>query len=120
VDRARSHPTTLELRLIQEGYHTLKMSGADEALQTMLCIRPDLLVADVRALKTDAHRFLNAVRNDPVYSRLPVLLLGADMTDSRRLKSALRTGAILALDQSVEDVMTSAHSYLAPLGEPYN
>jgi hypothetical protein len=51
VDRVLPRRTSLQSRLTGEGYHTLAMTDADEALQTLGCVRADLLVVDVHAVQ---------------------------------------------------------------------
>src|SRR5687767_12535328 len=80
VDRHSPRRASLQSRLVEEGYHTLAMTDADETLQTLGCVRANLLVVDARAVSDGAERFLTALRSNPTYAQLPVLFVGAGLT----------------------------------------
>ena len=108
---------TLQSRLGAEGYHTLAMKDAGEALQTLNCVRPDLLVVDVRAVSPDALRLLTTLRNHPVYNELPVLFIGAGLSESHQLRDSVRPGRILLDGHSLDDLVSSVRSYVAPVAQ---
>ena len=120
LNRSNSRRSSLEDRLVGEGYHTLAMKNADEAIQTLNCVRADLLVVDLNAVSHDAERFLANLRSNPTYRQLPIIFVGAGLADCRQLKPALRPGGILMEGQSMDDVMLNVRSFVAPLTEPYN
>ena len=120
VDRHSPRRASLQSRLVEEGYHTLAMQDADETLQTLGCVRADLLVVDARAVSDGAERFLTALRSNPTYAQLPVLFVGAGLTECLRLRPAARPGGVLMEDQPLDDVLLNVRSFVAPLMEPYN
>jgi DNA-binding response OmpR family regulator len=111
---------SIQTRLTDEGYHTLAMHDADEAMQTLHCVRADLLVVDVHAVKPDAQRFLTSLRSNPTYCQLPILFVGAGLAECRQLKPSVRPGGIMMEGQTLDDVMLNVRSYVAPLSEPYH
>lgn len=104
----------------EQGYHTLEISDADEALQTLHCVRADLLVLDAQHLCDQTQRLLRALRDDPGYRDTPVLIVGATRDECQTLKPSVRPGAVILKDEPFEDVLRNVRSYVAGRAGPYN
>lgn len=120
VGASRPGVSHLYSRLIEQGYHTLEMSNVEEALETLHCVRADLVLVDAKKLHTDARRLIDALREDPIYRDLPIVVFGANLHECRALRPTVRPGAVLMRDEPLEDVLRNVHSYVAPLSEPFN
>jgi CheY-like chemotaxis protein len=124
MDQSQGSPSSLLQRLIHEGYHTLSLRNVREALGTLRCIRPDLLIVDAAdGVMTAAADVLKALRKEPAYETLPVLLLGAGPTGYGDLKQSLANGdgdRYLYTTSSPDAVISHVRSFLEPLAAASN
>ncbi len=70
---------------------TVARDGA-EGIERALTLRPELVIADVAMPGVDGVRFAEALREDPILSKVPVILL-AVARDARRVGQSLSVGA---------------------------
>ena len=102
------------IRLQRAGFAVTLAADGEEALQRARETRPDAIVSDVLMPRLDGFGLCIAVRNDPVLSTTPVLLITNSYLDSEDQALAERTGAnalvvrtpelkevLLALDRTV-------------------
>jgi DNA-binding response OmpR family regulator len=121
LDHSASPGSGLQKRLREEGYNTLSVRDVGEALETLQCVRADLLVVDVGAARADAERLLKSLRNDPTYKRMPIVFIGAGPEECQHLKPTVGPGSILLRHQTLDDVVLNVRAYVAPrLAVPYN
>jgi DNA-binding response OmpR family regulator len=79
----------LALKLEQQGFNVEKAMDGEEAFELLKTIRPDLILLDLILPKRNGFEFLELLRNDPNFSKTPVIItsnLGQD-TDIERGKN---------------------------------
>lgn len=118
IDDSAKEPSLVR-RLIAEGYHVLCLVDGESARQTLRCMRPNLLVADLAWLgRAEAAKLLKMLHVDAVggeRARVPALLVGAKLSDFRVLTPLLGPGEILpAIDSSPETISARVRRHTAP------
>jgi DNA-binding response OmpR family regulator len=118
LDHSCDIPSALVQRLSREGFHTLHLADCDAALATLHCVRPDLIVVDAAAMPLAAAeallRLLGRV-GERTSTKVPVLVVGAAMSDYHVLASELVRGEILpAPYASTDDVLERVRHYVEP------
>jgi len=78
--------------LEKSGYDTLQAHDGETALQTIRREKPDLVVLELMLPDRDGLELIRTIRADPCFSRLPVLILSARVSESDKLLG-LDTGA---------------------------
>ncbi len=71
----------LALKLEQQGFNVEKAMDGEEAFELLKTIRPDLILLDLILPKRNGFEFLELLRNDPNFSKTPVIItsnLGQD------------------------------------------
>ncbi|HRZ29597.1 MAG TPA: response regulator [Candidatus Paceibacterota bacterium] len=71
----------LELKLSQEGFQVEKAMDGEEAFNMLENFMPDLILLDLILPKRNGFEFLEMLRNDPRFSKIPVIItsnLGQD------------------------------------------
>lgn len=71
----------LELKLSQEGFQVEKAMDGEEAFSMLENFMPDLILLDLILPKRNGFEFLEMLRNDPRFSKIPVIItsnLGQD------------------------------------------
>lgn len=117
IDRSATEPSPLVQGLIIAGYHTLCLADCHTALETLQCVRPDLIVIDVAAMSVDAAvGLLNVLGANVV---VPVLVVGATLSDCDALDGLLKRGEILpAMCSTPEDVVARVRRYVDAMWPP--
>ena len=78
--------------LLREQYEVHAFSNGLEAVEAILRLRPALVLTDVMMPHLDGFGVLRAIRNDPVLSSIPVILLSARAGEESRIEG-LQAGA---------------------------
>ncbi len=63
--------------LEDEGYRAQRAENGREALDLLAQSRPDLIISDLMMPVMDGWAFLRALRGEPEYQRIPVIILSA-------------------------------------------
>ena len=103
----------LEMRLINDGYDVRCVETADEALESILALAPQLVLAEVDGEGSDAFQLLRELRKDPSFQHVPFAFLAR--SESRLLKiRALRQGVddFLVKDNDLEEVLARVQNIL--------
>jgi hypothetical protein len=123
LDSSSEEPSPLVQRLCRAGFHTLHLADCDAALATLRCVRPDVVVVDAAALPLAVTDTLLrpfrrvAERTTTTTTRVPVLVVGAAMSEYHLLASELARGEILpAPYASPDDVLERVRHYVEPAG----
>lgn len=121
VDPDPQTPDSFAERLRREGYHVLSMRDPEEAVESLRCIRANLIVVDVRSRAMGRPAVVASLRNSRAYQALPVLIVGAGYAAGRRIQdSDSDSQTIVAEGPGGDDVIEHVRQCLAPLCEPYN
>ncbi len=75
VDDEKTVRDALEFLLMNEGYEVITAQNGEDALIKVRDEDPDLMILDVMMPRMNGFRVARAIRKDPVYKRLPILLL---------------------------------------------
>lgn len=90
-------------------WRVITASNGREALELIQHHSPDLILSDMKMPEMNGEQLLAAIRQDPAFSSLPVVLLtGAH--DSEREQELLRSGAAACFDKAM-----SARSLIAQI-----
>lgn len=79
-------------RLLQPRYHVQTASNGRDALQLIQTHRVDIVISDVMMPEMDGYELTDHIKQNEIYSHLPVILLTAKTTEDDKQK-ALLTGA---------------------------
>ena len=83
----------LKLFLIAEGYDVLDFSSAEEALQKLHALKPDLLVSDIKLPGMDGITFFKEIKKLNNLRGIPFLLISA-FNDPQTIASIRAIGAV--------------------------
>lgn len=86
VDDTPPNVKLLRLILNEAGYRVLEASSGQEALATLKSERPDAMILDVRMPGMTGYEVCTAVRSDPEFSALPVIMVTALSLLEERIK----------------------------------
>ena len=129
VDDSAKVPSRLVQRLMAAEYHVLCLADCRTALESLRCIRPDLVIVDVAARPcAAAEELLKLLNRDggggahgagggrgPRVARAPVIVVGATLEDQRVLSELLDDGEIVpAARSSPDEVVRRVGRLLAP------
>lgn len=105
----------LETVLLDEGYSVLLARNGKEGLEQVSKQRPALVLLDLMMPVMDGWQFLEAIKQMPEYSDLPILLLSA----SRQLNATAKNHAVKAyLSKPFE--LVKLLSYIDQYKQDYN
>ena len=94
VDDSKSIAALLEADLTAEGYSTSIACNGEEALASLANHQPDLIVLDLYMPDMTGLEVLEALRNHPIWSGIPVIMLSSADTCGE-IVAALDLGAAL-------------------------
>ncbi len=103
----------LEMRLINDGYDVRCVATADQALEAILALAPQLVLAEVDCEGSDAFQLLRELRKDPAFQHVPFAFLAR--SESRLLKiRALRQGVddFLVKNNDLEELLARVQNIL--------
>lgn len=93
VDDDRSLTSLISLKLTQRNFGVMTAHNGHEALQAIQKRRPDLVILDINMPGLNGHDVLRAMKQDPVLSAIPVLMLTAS-GKQQDVVGALHAGAM--------------------------
>lgn len=76
-------------RLLQHRYHVLTASDGHEALQLIQTNKLDIVVSDVMMPEMDGYQLTDHIKQNEIYSHLPIILLTAKTTEDDQHKALL-------------------------------
>ncbi len=92
VDDEPSVVKIVSRRLEGEGFDVLVAMDGQEGLMKAQCERPDLIVLDVKLPKLTGYELCAALKRDPRYQKIPVIMFTAKATEHDE-KLAMESGA---------------------------
>ena len=104
----------LEMRLINDGYDVRCVATAEKALETILAVTPQLVLAEADRDGSDAFQLLRELRKDLAFQHIPFAFLAR--TDNRLLKiRALRQGVddFLVKESDLEELLARIQNILS-------
>ncbi|MGD9092182.1 MAG: response regulator, partial [Anaerolineales bacterium] len=87
--------------LEQAGYHVLVAYNGETALHMLQRERPDLLLLDLMLPDRDGWDITRAIRNDPLVSGIPIIMLTARVADEEK---------IVGLEIGADDYVTKPYN----------
>lgn len=95
--------------LEEEGYEAFLASDGKEAIELLKKIPiPQIILTDVMMPKMDGYQFLENLRNDESYKKIPVIFMSAG--NPRELESRLKWNAFLKKPFNIEDLVELVNS----------
>ena len=93
----------------EENVETRVADSGITALQALATFAPDLIMLDVRMPKMNGIVFLKHMRSDPLYARIPVVVVtGEELTVSERAELMAATLGIVGKDHNLEHAVRLA------------
>lgn len=113
VDDSPTIVNMLSLILRQHGFEALSAGDGQQALHKLGQQEVDLVITDVNMPKMDGFALITAIRANPAWSRLPVIVLSTEASPRDR-DDGLRRGADLYVTKPVKpaDLMAMVRSLL--------
>ena len=103
----------------EEHVETRVADSGITALQVLATFTPDLILLDVRMPKMDGPAFLKHMRSDPLYARIPVVIVtGEELTAAERQELAAQSleivGKGVELEAAVNRALVTVEEQLTP------
>lgn len=103
-----------EMRLQAEGFKTVRVSNGEDALQTALQAKPDLILLDIMMPKVSGFDVLDILRNTPETAQIKIIMLTAlsQESDQERAKSLGVTDYLVKSQVVIADVVDRIKKHL--------
>jgi two-component system response regulator VicR len=87
VDDEHDIANAVEMVLTMEGYQTCLAQNGKEALELLkeMPTKPDLIISDLMMPIMDGYEFVTALRANPEYRNIPLMITSAGRFDEKRL-----------------------------------
>ena len=97
VDDSRTMCEMLRLSLTGAGYRVVQAEDGVHGLEVLAGEAPDVIITDINMPRMDGFGFIEAVRGDPRYRGVPILVLTteSDAEKKARARAAGATGWIV-------------------------
>jgi len=97
VDDSRTMREMLRLALTGAGYRVVQAEDGVHGLEVLAGEAPDVIITDINMPRMDGFGFIEAVRGDPRYRGVPILVLTteSDAEKKARARAAGATGWIV-------------------------
>ncbi|MBB4199788.1 response regulator [Rhodoblastus sphagnicola] len=97
VDDSRTMRDMLNLALSEAGYRVVDAVDGAHGLERLREEKPDVIITDINMPRLDGFGFIEAVRNDPGYRSIPILVLTTENAPEKkdRARKAGATGWIV-------------------------
>ena len=96
VDDEKRLIELIQVRLEAAGYRVITACNGEEGLEKAKNEKPDLIVLDIMMPKVDGFEVCRTLKNDPLYSHIPIILLSAMDTEE-----GFKTGDELKADSYI-------------------
>lgn len=87
VDDSRTMRDMLNLALSSAGFTTHLADDGVHGLEVLESIEPDVIITDINMPRMDGFGFMNAVRSEERWSRIPILVLTTESADELKSKA---------------------------------
>jgi two-component system chemotaxis response regulator CheY len=97
VDDSRTMRDMLKHSLVAAGFRVIQAEDGVHGLEVLAEEKPDVIVTDINMPRMDGFGFIEAVRLDPAYRAMPMLVLTTEVDAEKkaRAKAAGATGWIV-------------------------
>jgi len=97
VDDSRTMRDMLKHSLVAAGFRVIQAEDGVHGLEVLAAEKPDVIVTDINMPRMDGFGFIEAVRRDPAYRAMPMLVLTTEVDAEKkgRAKAAGATGWIV-------------------------
>jgi two-component system cell cycle response regulator DivK len=95
------HMKLMEMTLRDKNYTLVKATDGEEALDVALKERPDLILMDIRLPKMNGFEVTRKLRENPIFSRTPIIALTAHAMAGDR-ESVIKSGCDTYLSKPVD------------------
>jgi two-component system alkaline phosphatase synthesis response regulator PhoP len=85
VDDEEDFLEILKLHLEANGYEVITALDGEEALKKIKNENPDVVILDIMLPKLNGKEVCRDIRNDPVFSKIPIIMLTGLNTDTERI-----------------------------------
>ena len=85
VDDEADFLKVFKLNLEANGYDVVTAIDGEEALRKVKSENPDAIVLDIMLPKLNGEEVCRNIRNDPVFNKIPIIMLTAKVTDVDRV-----------------------------------
>jgi two-component system chemotaxis response regulator CheY len=87
VDDSRTMRDMLNLALSSAGFTTHLAEDGIHGLEVLENIKPDVIITDINMPRMDGFGFMDAVRSEDKWSRIPILVLTTESADELKAKA---------------------------------
>jgi two-component system chemotaxis response regulator CheY len=87
VDDSRTMRDMLNLALSSAGFTTHLAEDGVHGLEVLEGIEPDVIITDINMPRMDGFGFMDAVRSEEKWSRIPILVLTTESADELKSKA---------------------------------
>src|SRR5687768_16246557 len=106
-------------RLTKDGHEVITCSDGQQALDTILTQKPDLVVLDIMLPKLNGLDILSSLRENKQFAKLPIIIL-SNLTHGQEQEDAKKRGAtefMAKINYTPSQVMTELQKYLPKTAE---
>lgn len=107
ADDVATNRIVLKVKLSSAFYDVIQASNGQQALDTALCERPDLIILDDQLTDIDGVSVCQALRSDPVTEHIPIIMITSSAEKPSKLR-ALKAGADDVLFKPIDELMLLA------------
>ena len=93
--------------IFDESYEVVNRYSAEEALADLAAVKPDIILSDVIMGKMSGYEFCNALKNDLMFSHIPVVLITAKSNMDEQI-GGLRMGAVAYVTKPFDPIYLKA------------
>ena len=87
VDDSKTMRNMLKLALDAVGFNVVQAEDGIEGLAVLKRDLPDVVVTDINMPNMDGFEFISAVRNEPHYCTIPILVLTTESNEIKKAKA---------------------------------
>ncbi|QHL89771.1 response regulator [Sphingomonas changnyeongensis] len=87
VDDSASMRMLLKASLGAQGFTIETANDGEHGLERMHEVKPDLLITDINMPKMDGFQLIEAVRAEPCFRGVPILVLSTEFSDEKKARA---------------------------------
>ncbi len=87
VDDSRTIREMLRMTLREAGFETHLAEDGQHGLEVLSATQPDVIITDINMPRLDGFGFIDAVRSNDRYARIPILVLTTESAPEMKLRA---------------------------------